>query len=111
MVSLRFHSRKDSIAERVTRTSIPDFKAIAQTYAPIYEYPFIGISLLFLPTSHFVIVVTGLMLRSDTLGVTSIVRDLALHPLYYETLIHFFRSSAWSLESLRLTGSSSWGMA
>ncbi|WP_281890553.1 transposase [Paenibacillus sp. YYML68] len=51
----------------------------------------------------FVITVIGLMVRSDQLGVTSIVRDLTLHPRCYETLIHFFRSSAWSLESLRLT--------
>lgn len=42
------------------------------------------------------------MLRSDHLGVTSIIRDLALNSRCYETLIHFFRSSAWSLESLRL---------
>lgn len=43
------------------------------------------------------------MLRSDHWGVTSILRDLALHPRGYETLIHFFRSSAWSLDSLRRT--------
>nr|WP_223070552.1 transposase [Paenibacillus caui] len=50
----------------------------------------------------FVIIITGLMLRSDHLGVTSIIRDLALHPRCYETLIHFFRSSAWSLDTLRV---------
>ena len=50
----------------------------------------------------FVVIVVGLMVRSDHLGVTSIVRDLALHPRHYESMIHFFRSSAWSLESLRL---------
>ncbi|MFB6367936.1 hypothetical protein ACFCP7_28790, partial [Paenibacillus elgii] len=47
--------------------------------------------------------VIGLMLRSDHLGLTSILRDLSLYSRCYETLIHFFRSSAWSLESLRLT--------
>lgn len=31
------------------------------------------------------------------------MRDLSLPARRYETLIHFFRSSAWSLESLRLT--------
>lgn len=41
------------------------------------------------------------MLRSDHLGVTSIIRDLSLNHRCYETLIHFFRSSAWSTESLR----------
>lgn len=51
----------------------------------------------------FVVTIIGLMLRSDHLGVTSIIRDLSLHSRYYESLIHFFRSSAWSLESLRLT--------
>ena len=51
----------------------------------------------------FVVIVIGLMVRSDHLGVTSIVRDLALNPRHYESMLHFFRSSAWSLESLRLT--------
>lgn len=49
----------------------------------------------------FVICVVGMMLRSDKLGVTSIIRDLALAPDLYESLIHYFRSSAYSLESLR----------
>ncbi|MDO3678679.1 hypothetical protein [Paenibacillus ehimensis] len=31
------------------------------------------------------------------------IQDLSLHPCGYETLIDFFRSSAWSLESLQLT--------
>lgn len=53
----------------------------------------------------FVVIIVGLMLRTDHLGVTSIIRDLSLHSHCYETLIHFFRSSAWSLESLRLTWS------
>lgn len=51
----------------------------------------------------FVVTVIGLMVRSDHLGVTSIVRDLTLHPRCYESMIHFFRSSAWSLDSLRLS--------
>jgi SRSO17 transposase len=49
----------------------------------------------------FVVIITGLMVRSDRLGVTSIIRDLSQHSLCYEKLIHFFRSSAWSLDSLR----------
>ena len=48
----------------------------------------------------FVVTVVGLMLRSDHLGTTSIIRDLSLNPACYEALNHFFRSSAWSLESL-----------
>lgn len=51
----------------------------------------------------FVVIVMGLMLRSDHLGLTSIIRDLSLSTRSYETLIHFLRSSAWSLESLRRT--------
>ncbi|MDF9839661.1 MULTISPECIES: transposase [Paenibacillus] len=51
----------------------------------------------------FVVIIMGFMLRSDHLGVTSIIRDLSLPARCYESLIHFFRSSAWSLESLRLT--------
>lgn len=49
----------------------------------------------------FVVLITGLMIRSDRLGVTSIIRDLSLSPRCYEKLIHFFRSSAWSLDALR----------
>ncbi|WP_317952425.1 transposase [Paenibacillus chitinolyticus] len=51
----------------------------------------------------FVVIIVGMMLRTDRLGVTTLIRDLSLHPGGYETLIHFFRSSAWTLESLRLT--------
>ncbi|MEG0502590.1 MAG: transposase, partial [Cellulosilyticaceae bacterium] len=48
----------------------------------------------------FVIIIIGLMLRSDTLGLTSIMRDLALAPNHYESILHFFHSSSWSLESI-----------
>ncbi len=41
------------------------------------------------------------MLRSDKLGITSVIRDLALSPGCYPSLLHFFRSSAWSLGSIR----------
>jgi len=36
-------------------------------------------------------------MRSDTLGVTSIVRGLRLKPNSYESLVNFFRSNAWKL--------------
>lgn len=49
----------------------------------------------------FIIITVGLMLRSDKLGITSVIRDLALAPGCYSSMIHFFRSSAWSLESIR----------
>ncbi|MDQ6423552.1 hypothetical protein RB620_29500 [Paenibacillus sp. LHD-117] len=51
----------------------------------------------------FVVIIVGFMLRSDHLGVTTVFRDLALNSRCYETMLHIFRSSAWSLESLRLT--------
>ena len=49
----------------------------------------------------FVVIVVGFLLRSDHLGMTSVIRDLALDGSNYENLRHFFYSSAWSLESLR----------
>lgn len=49
----------------------------------------------------FVAITIGFMLRSDQLGVTSIVRDLALNPVCYDSMLHFFRASSWSLEDIR----------
>ena len=46
----------------------------------------------------FVILVVGLMIRQDHLGVTSIIRELDLSPQWYETMLHFFRSTAWNIE-------------
>ena len=48
----------------------------------------------------FVVIVLGLMIRQDHLGVTSIIRELDLNPSWYETMLHFFRSSAWKLEDV-----------
>jgi hypothetical protein len=50
----------------------------------------------------FVVIIVGLMIRSDKLGTTSVIRDLALNPKLYETMNHFFRASSWSLESIKL---------
>lgn len=41
------------------------------------------------------------MLRSYKLGVTSIIRDLALGPDCYLPMLHFLRASSWSLEQVR----------
>ena len=49
----------------------------------------------------FCVIVVGFMLRSDHLGITSIIRDLALDGNNYENLRHFFYSKAWTLEKLR----------
>lgn len=49
----------------------------------------------------FVIIIIGLIVRPDHLGVTSIIRGLSLEPGYYETMLHFFRSRAWDPGQLR----------
>ncbi len=49
----------------------------------------------------FVTITIGLMLRSDKLGITSVIRDLALAPGCYDSMLHFFRASSWSLEEIR----------
>lgn len=49
----------------------------------------------------FVMITIGLMLRSDKLGVTSVIRDLALRPDCYDSMLHFFRASSWSLDEIR----------
>ena len=48
----------------------------------------------------FVVVVVGLLLRYDTLGVSSLVRALGLVPSCYPALLHFFHSTAWQAETL-----------
>ena len=48
----------------------------------------------------FVIIIVGLMARTDTLGVTSIVRALSLDGAAYPLLLHFFRSERVNLYSL-----------
>jgi hypothetical protein len=50
--------------------------------------------------SWFVCVFAGMILRTDDLGVTSIVRALALSPECYNSLLNFFRSSAWQASGL-----------
>ena len=49
----------------------------------------------------FLIVVAGLMTRSDHLGVSSIIRELLIDPSKYTSLIHFFHSTAWTLKKLQ----------
>ncbi|MCH7557634.1 MAG: transposase [Planctomycetes bacterium] len=48
----------------------------------------------------FVIVFVGFILRSDSFGVSSIVRALALAPGNYICLLHFFHSTAWNVETI-----------
>lgn len=48
----------------------------------------------------FVVIVIGFMVRSDSLGITSIIRDLTLNPSLYSCLEHFFRASSWEWDSV-----------
>jgi len=50
----------------------------------------------------FVIVFVGFLVRSDTFGVSSIVRALMLTPECYTRLLHFFHSTAWDVQGLML---------
>lgn len=50
----------------------------------------------------FVIIIIGLMLRSDSLGITSVIRDLNLSYNVYTTMIHFFHASSWNLECIAI---------
>lgn len=43
----------------------------------------------------FVTIITGLMVRSDSLGITSIIRDLVLNPSLYNCMEHFFHADSW----------------
>ena len=48
-----------------------------------------------------IVLVIGIMVRTDKLGVTSVIRDLALRPESYESVMRFFRASSWRLSSLQ----------
>lgn len=48
----------------------------------------------------FVIIIIGFIVRHDHAGVTSFIRWLYLDPCHYETMLHFFRASSWSIENL-----------
>jgi len=48
----------------------------------------------------FVIVIVGFYVRYDHNGLTSIIRWLSLTPICYDSLVHFFYSTCWSLDTL-----------
>lgn len=48
----------------------------------------------------FVVVFVGFLVRTDTFGVSSIVRALMLAPASYTCLLQFFHSTAWTVESV-----------
>jgi hypothetical protein len=41
------------------------------------------------------------MIRSDRLGITSIIRDISLPSKHYKTMLHFVHSSVWTLPRLK----------
>ena len=43
----------------------------------------------------FATIITGLMVRSDSLGITSIIRNLVLDPSLYSCMEHFFHADSW----------------
>lgn len=49
----------------------------------------------------FVVIVVGFMVRSDKLGITSVVRALSIDPKNYESMLHFFRADSWSLDGIQ----------
>lgn len=49
----------------------------------------------------FVIIIIGFMLRSDSLGVTSVIRDLNIAHSSYATMIHFFHEN-WQFKKYSL---------
>jgi hypothetical protein len=49
----------------------------------------------------FVIIVVGMMLRTEMRGITTIIGCLGLDPGCYEAMLHFFRSKAYDLEHLK----------
>jgi hypothetical protein len=48
----------------------------------------------------FVVVIIGFMVRDNHRGVTSIISSLKLQPELYHSLLHFFRSTGYQLETL-----------
>lgn len=49
----------------------------------------------------FVVLVIGFMTWQEHVGVTSFIRELWIEPSRYESMLHFFRSKAWQLGTLR----------
>ena len=48
----------------------------------------------------FSLILIGLLIRCDHLGLTSVVRWLFLQPENYDLILHFFRASSWQLDGL-----------
>lgn len=49
----------------------------------------------------FVITTIAFMIRTDHIGITSIIREFGIVPVYYESIIHFFHASSWTLMHIK----------
>ena len=49
----------------------------------------------------FVIIVIGIILRTDLLGLTSVIRSMMIPGTSYTAMMAFFRASSWNLTDLR----------
>ena len=49
----------------------------------------------------FTAVILGFMVRTDKLGITSVLRALLIAPKWYESNVQFFRADSWSLASVQ----------
>ena len=49
----------------------------------------------------FLLIILALMVRYDSLGVTSFIRALSLDGRFYESMLHFFRSQAFDTMMLK----------
>jgi hypothetical protein len=52
----------------------------------------------------FVIIILGFMVRCDYAGISSIIRTLALRPVKYESLVHFFVPARGIFQLLKNNG-------
>ena len=51
----------------------------------------------------FATIIVGFMVRSDLLGITSVIRGLVLDPALYNSMEHFFRADSWEWERIFTT--------
>ena len=59
----------------------------------------------------FVVIVVGLMVRTDKLGITSMIRALSIAPQKYESILHFLEQIHGRYRNFRLAGAKLQGVA
>ena len=48
----------------------------------------------------FVVIIIGMMIRTDHIGLTGIIRELSLMDSAYPAILHFFKAESWGVASL-----------